>query len=110
MGMHHVLSVSADALELNKDRQPDMEAAIGEAVFSLCAAPQFGHLGGPKLERVVTADVLNFGGAIRRAGEFHHTEFAVLVWSRGQFKELAELSSEEKLELSRVMREATGQA
>lgn len=95
MGMHHLISVWDDALQLNKERRLELESAIGKAVFTLCAEPQFGHLRGPELERVTSADILNAGAAIRHAAEVHHTELAVMVWSRGSLVRLDALSAED---------------
>ena len=100
MGMHHLLSVNDDTLELNKERRSELEVAIGKAIFTLCVDPQFGYLRGPKLERVTSVDILNAGGAVRYAGEVHHTELKVIVWSGGCLTQLDKLSAEELQEVS----------
>ena len=104
MGLHHIVSVANDALEMNKDRRAEIESALGKAIFTVCADPQFGHLGTPTLERVTRANVLNYGSAVRHAAELHHTDYEVLVFSGGHLRPLRELKGEELSEFTEYVR------
>jgi hypothetical protein len=105
MGYHHLLIVSDDALQLNKERRTEVEAAVGKAIFTLCADPELAHLRGPKLERVTSASILNFGGAVSYKGELHHNEHEVLIWTGAVVKRLHELTTTECAELLSRVRE-----
>ncbi len=95
MGIYHVLSISDDSLRLLPDDREHIEMAVGKAIYTLCVAPQYGHLNGPALERVTSASVLNAGAAVRHAGEYHHTSFEPIVWNRGWCSKPEDLTNEE---------------
>ena len=105
MGTYHVLSISDDSLrQMSKDRE-QVEMAVGKAIYSLCADPQYGHVNGPTLERVTSAPVLNAGSAIRHAGEYHDTSFEAIVWNRGWCSKPESLTNDE-LEVALALMQA----
>src|SRR5262245_33182190 len=107
MGYHHLLRISNDALQLNKERRAEVESAVGKGVFTLCVDPQLGHLRGPQLERATSADILNAGSALSYEGEFHHTEPEVLVWTGAGIKRLNQLTPSEVAEVLSKVRAIT---
>ncbi len=105
MGIYHVVSVAEDVISMNRARQPELEAALGKAVRTICCEPQYEYLDGPRPQRITSADVLNCGAAVRHAGELHHSEFEVFVFSRGHLRPLRMLKPHELEEFMEFVRQ-----
>lgn len=95
MGHYHILSVSEDALMLNRERVTELEAAFGSAIVSLCGGTPIVNMSGPNPVVVESRDVLNCGNAVHRAGDVHATDTALFAWSQAKLKPLRDMSLEE---------------
>lgn len=103
MGQHHILSISSDAIDLNREHNEALEMAIGKAVVSLCAGPPLVNMSGRMPQIVESRDVLGWQNAIRRAGDVHDTEKGVFAWSHAKLRSLDRLSIDELEEIARLV-------
>lgn len=95
MGHYHILSVSEDALVLNRKRGKELEAALGSAIVSLCVGTPTFDTSSQDPVIVESRDVLNSGNAVCRAGDVHNTDTTLFAWSKVKLKALRDMSLEE---------------
>lgn len=103
MGRRHIISISEDAIALNRDRDEELSIAIGRAVISLCHDTPEWNMSGPNAVRVEWRDILNCGSAIERAGDVDYNDTCVFAFAATGLKRIDQLDSEELRKVAAVV-------